>query len=186
MRLSGLLVVSILLCSTMVFAQHGGGGGGSHGSSSGGSSFARSAGFSSSRGTITASTHSSGTVKVSSAKTSAKSERKVFANKIEKPSFGCARGQNCTCPGGARNGFGGCTAPKIASCTSGVWNGYSCGAEGWFNDCRQLADQMALQQRQLYRNGIRDGLRFRLLEDQYDYCQHAFRGTLPWLGLEEE
>jgi hypothetical protein len=88
--------------------------------------------------------------------------------------------------GGTRNAFGGCTpTPKIASCSSGVWNGYSCGAEGWFNDCRQLADQVSLQQRQLNRNGIRDGLRFRLLEDQYDYCQRAFRGTLFGFGLEE-
>ena len=184
MRLSGLLVVSILLCSAVAFSQHGGGGGGSHGSSSGGSSFASSAGFS--HGTSTLSSHSVGTTRISSAKTSAKSERKAVANKIVKPSFGCAKGQNCTCPGGTRNAFGGCTpTPKIASCSSGVWNGYSCGAEGWFNDCRQLADQVSLQQRQLNRNGIRDGLRFRLLEDQYDYCQRAFRGTLFGFGLEE-
>jgi hypothetical protein len=44
---------------------------------------------------------------------------------------------------------------------------------------------VSLQQRQLNRNGIRDGLRFRLLHDQYDYCQRAFRGTLPWLELQE-
>ena len=49
----------ILLCSAVVFAQHGGGGGGSHGSSSGGSSFASSAGFS--HGTSTVSSHSVGT-----------------------------------------------------------------------------------------------------------------------------
>jgi len=177
MRLSGLLVVSILLCSAVAFAQHGGGGGGSHGSSSGGSSFASSAGFS--HGTSTVSSHSVGTTRISSAKTSAKSERKAVANVIVKKPIGCLGG-------GTRNAFGGCTpTPKIASCSSGVWNGYSCGAEGWFNDCRQLADQVSLQQRQLNRNGIRDGLRFRLLEDQYDYCQRAFRGTLFGLGLEE-
>lgn|ERR1035438_277195 len=103
----------------------------------------------------------------------------------EKFPIGCKKGQICTCPGGgARNAAGNCASVQYLSCGLGLsWNNYGCGQQYWFNNCRALADQVSAVQRQMLgQTGAAVSLRYRLLQDEYERCQHAFHGTLPWLA----
>jgi hypothetical protein len=99
--------------------------------------------------------------------------------------FGCKKGQICTCPGGgARNAAGNCASVQYLSCGLGLsWNNYGCGQQYWFNNCRALSDQLSAVQRQMLgQTGAAVSLRYRLLQDEYERCQHSFHGTLPWLA----
>jgi hypothetical protein len=170
--------------------------GGAHSSSGGSGSSASSAGShnsssSASHGSSTggASSRSSPSAKLPSTKGSASPETKSsrslfhpFRNRKpvqiaeSKRSAPCLKQPCAICPPGqSPGGRGGCVAPRNA-CSSGQgWNGFSCGTEGWFNDCRVLAEQLAEQQRQMRgQNDPGQSLRRQLLLNQYDHCAKRF------------
>jgi len=66
-------------------------------------------------------------------------------------------------------------------CRSGQsWNGFACGTQYWFNDCRALADQLAAQERQMRgQNDPGQSLRHQLLQNQYEQCLKRF-SLLPF------
>jgi hypothetical protein len=74
---------------------------------------------------------------------------------------------------------------QFAACPAGDywdWNGYACGQEAFFNDCRSLGDELQKQgQRYLRMRSTREILRYHLLNDQYERCMTAFHFTLPAL-----
>jgi hypothetical protein len=201
MRLSVLLValvvvLAIIFCPIPASAQHGGGsggGGGSHASSGGGSS----ASFS--RSTVSTSTSRTSTSRTSTSASTSKGATSESSHPLLKRGISSTpaasvtkptvcRGTNCPCLGGGpRNSFGNCAVqPQIASCPVGDywgWNGYGCGQEAFFNDCRQLGDQLAGQERRYLRmRSSREILRYHLLNDQYERCMTAFHFTLPALA----
>jgi len=60
------------------------------------------------------------------------------------------------------------------------WNGFACGTQYWFNDCRALADQLAAQERQMRgQNDPGQSLRHQLLQNQYEQCLKRF-SLLPF------
>ncbi len=209
MRLSGLVIATILLVSaTLVLAQHtsGGGsssGGSSHGGYSGGSSASSASSHTPSASgshvgsTGAASSHLSSPSKSPSIKANASPEEKSsrsFLHPFRKPkpvataAFkrppSCLKGPCPVCPPGeSRNGTGACGPPVVANnmCRAGQsWNGFACGTQYWFNDCRAFADQLAAQERQQRgRNDPGQSLRHQLLQNQYEQCMKRF-GLRPF------
>ncbi len=195
MRLSGLVVASILLASLTLLAQHssGGGGsssGGSHGGYSGASSsIASSSGSHSSSGPAgqvagTGASSRSASPKASSTKAGASPEGKssrsfwhpfrktTLAQSAEfKRPVSCLKGRCPVCPPGeARHGNGACVVASNVCSLGQAWNGFSCGSYP-FNDCSALAAQLAAQRDQmLEQDDYGQSLRYRLLRDQYEQC----------------
>jgi len=201
MRLSGLVIAAILLVSATLLAQHssGGGsssGGSSHGGYSGGSSASSASSHTSSASashvgsTGAAASHLSSSSKSPSIKANAAPEKKSsrsflhpFRKPVQSAEFKrpapCRKGPCPICPPGeSRNGNGACGPPVVASnvCRAGqTWNGFACGTQYWFNDCRALADQLAAQERQMRgQNDPGQSLRHQLLQNQYEQCLKRF------------
>jgi hypothetical protein len=196
MRLSGLLVASILLGSAMVLAQHSGGGGGGHsgGASSSGSSggsVEHSAGGHSSSSSTSQSPSSAGAVSAVSSR-SQSSRRSFFEERKGGPSFfhpfrrartvqlaglflppPCLKGRCGVCPPGeSRNGAGRCGVVSNA-CAYG--NGFGCSAPLWFSGCRFLADQLSAQQQLMFgRDDAGANLRYQELQDEYQRCLQRY------------
>jgi hypothetical protein len=211
MRLAVVLAL-VLLIPTWLVAQHSAGGGSSSGGSSHSSSVSSGGFSSPSRSSSMSSPGNSRSSVSSTSSPKAASDAWIHAQnaptKVEpkkpthfflwrhkeaaKPAafaerfpFGCKKGQICTCPGGgARNAAGNCASVQYLSCGLGLsWNNYGCGQQYWFNNCRALADQLSAVQRQMLgQTGAAVSLRYRLLQDEYERCQHAFHRTLPWLA----
>jgi hypothetical protein len=212
MRVSGLVLAAILLVSITLLAQHssGGGGGSSHGgSSSSGSSHSSFAGGSSVSGhssgsspshagsTGAASSHSSPASKLSSTKEivspEKKSSRSFFhpfkkAKPVESAEFkrpaSCLKGRTCpVCPPGGSH-FGGACRVASNGCLAGQsWNGFSCGAGYWSNDCNALAEQLAAERQEMQgQNDYGQSLRLRMLQQQYEQCLRRF-GYYPFSAL---
>jgi hypothetical protein len=203
MRLSILLIAIIVVLAIILFpapasAQHGGGssgGGGSHASSGGG--FSGSSSASSSHSTVstshTSTSRASAPASTSKVTRSTDSHPVLQRRVVAKPAAMVAkptvcRGRNCPClGGGGRNSFGNCTVQPLqfAACPAGDywdWNGYACGQEAFFNDCRSLGDELQKQgQRYLRMRSTREILRYHLLNDQYEHCMSAFHFTFPAL-----
>jgi hypothetical protein len=167
MRLSGLVIASILLASTPLLAQHSSGGGGassgcSHGGYSGGS--VGSASSASSHASSSSASHASSTSMVSHSAPSFKSPpskditpekqssrsffhpfrkaKPVQTAELKVPSL-CLKGQCAICPRGqARNRNGACVAASNACSAGQPWNGFSC---GWSNNCNMLARDLEEQ-----------------------------------------
>jgi hypothetical protein len=203
MRLSVLLIALVVVLAIIFFpvqvaAQHGGssgGGGGSHASSGGGYSSGSSASVSHATVSTSRASTSRTSTSVANSKGNASAvshpvlQRRVIAKPsaiITKPTV--CRGPNCPClGGGSRNSLGNCAVqPQIANCPVGEywgWNGYACGQEAFFNDCRALGDQVVgQQQRYLRMRSSREVLRYHLLNDQYERCMTAFHFTLTGLA----
>lgn len=198
MRLSGLVVASILLVSATLLAQHSSGAGGSssgasHSSYSGGSNASVSSASShnsSGSASHVASTgagtsHPSPSTKLSSTKENAAPEKKSsrsFLHPFRKPKpvqsaefkrpAPCLKGPCAVCPPGeSRSGKGACMVASNVCSPGQSWNGFACGLPYRFNDCGALADQLAAQQRQM--RGQSDAgqvLVYRLLRQQYESC----------------
>lgn len=68
-----------------------------------------------------------------------KKSKPVAPAKFKRPP--CRKEPCAVCPPGSRHGRGGCVSPVIANeCQAGqVWNGFGCGTQAWFNDCRALS-----------------------------------------------
>jgi len=200
-RLSNLVIAAILLVSATLLAQHssGGGsssGGSSHGGYSGGSSASSASSHTSSASashvgsTGASASHTASFPKSSTAKASAAPEKKSsrsflhpFRKPVQRTEFKrpapCLKGRCPVCPPGeSRNGTGTCGPPVVASnlCRAGQsWNGFACGTQYWFNDCRALADQLAVQERRMrVHNDPGDSLRHQLLQNQYEQCLKRF------------
>ena len=84
-------------------------------------------------------------------------------------------------PGGLRNGKGACGPLVVNACQLGQsWNGFACGAQGWFSDCRSLAEQLAAMRQQMVGQvDAGQSLRYRLLQTQYEQCLRRF-GSYPF------
>jgi hypothetical protein len=202
MRLSSLVFATILLVSATLLAQHssGGGGsssGGSHGGYSGGSgssvSSASSHTSSSSAsyvGGASTASHSSSSSKSPSPKENAATEkqssRSLFhpfrkAKLVQSAEFKspapCLKAPCAVCPPGqSRSGNRACAVVSNACSSGQVWNGFSCGAQGWFSDCNALARELAEQRRQMQsQSDYGQSLRYRMLQNQYDQCMRRSR-----------
>jgi hypothetical protein len=191
MRLSGIAVAALLAVSTFLFAQHSSGGfsGGGHAASSGGSSVSHSApsmsSASLSSGTITAShsspSSSSKTVSSKDVSTEQKNSRSFFhpfrkTVTVKPAEFGtrvvCLKAPCAVCPSGQARGWkGGCFTQANACQAGQSWNGFTCGVQGFLNDCTSLAQELA-RQRQLMRsqNDYGQGLRYQWLMNRYQQC----------------
>jgi len=90
--------------------------------------------------------------------------------------FHCRKGQNCwVCPGG-RSATGQCINQSQYSCLNGqVWNGFSCGAQAWFNSCRALEEELADQRLRMQGQAdSAESLRYQSLLQQYEQCVRQF------------
>jgi hypothetical protein len=199
MRLSGLVIATILLVSAALLAQHSSGGGSSSGGSShGGYSGGSSASSASSHTSIASASHIGSTSAASRQPSSfsksppanekaspEKKNSRSFLHPFRKPqpvqSAGfnrpapCLKGKCPVCPPGeSRRGTGACGPPVVANnmCRPGQsWNGFACGTQYWVSDCRTLADQLAAQERQMRgQNNPGQSLRHQLLQNQYEQC----------------
>jgi len=199
MRLSGLVLASILLIS-MASAQRSSAGasagGGSHSSFSGGSSSA-GASRASSLGSSRSVSSSGGSARAGSnerartlngsgnaskaAKAPDHSFASLFHHKKPEPTPTpvtqrmfiprCRRGANCgICPGGSRNAFGQCVYPTQGCIAGQVWNGFGCGSAYYLGSCGNLAAQLASMDRWQNQNDPSWAWRRRLLLDQYRQC----------------
>lgn len=190
MRLSGLVLASILLIST-AFSQRSSSGsaGAGHSSFSGGSSSAAASHASSagsSRGVSSSSGEAARSRSLSSAKGSATAKSpdhslaSLFHHKRPEPQPAsqrtffiprCRRGGNCgVCPGGSRNTFGQCVY-KSQSCVAGqVWNGLGCGWPYYLSNCSNLAQQVFLMDRWQNQRDSSWAWRRPLLLQQYQEC----------------
>ena len=194
MRLSGLVVAAILslylvFSAHVLFAQHSSGGSsGGHSAGSSGSSFSSSG---SSHGTVssgsvshtgTIASHSSPSTKSSIHGPQAPEEKRSFFHPFRKPAIqaatfpACRNGSCGFCRnGGSRNASGACVITSSSCPSRQQWNGFSCGAQGWFNDCRVLAEQLSAEQRRSQgRNNPGQSLRNQMLQDQYEQCLSRF------------
>jgi len=205
MRLSGLVVAAILLVSVTLLAQHssGGGGsssGGSHGGYSGASSsYVNSAGSHTSSGSAShvasasASSHPSPSSKVSSTKGNAALEKKSsrsLLHPFRKPKLvqsaefkrpvRCLKGPCPVCPlGQSRDGNGACVVANNVCSSEQSWNGFACAVPYWSNGCEALAEQLAVEEREMRgQNDPGQSLRYRVLQDQYEQC--LMRSRLPF------
>jgi hypothetical protein len=197
MRRFGFVVASILLVSTVLFAQHTSGSSSASfsGSSSAAASHSSGGSFAASSGShyaSTSSTHTSAasasshsqSTRVSTTKGAPQPERKStrsFFHPFRKPKpvehaqfprRPCFKGNCSICPPGqSANGRGLCVV-MANTCQAGlVWNGFSCGQNWWFNDCSYLAAQLAAQRRHM--QGLNDpgqSLIYQTLRTQYDSC----------------
>jgi hypothetical protein len=176
MRLSGLVIATVLFVSATLLAQRGGGSssggassaGSSHASSGGsaggslGSTSARSSSSSSGR---TGPATSASNARTHAPESSAKPEKRSFFSSLwhkkEPPkSVSLARAQRC---------------PK-----GSVFNGFSCSSPYVFRDCSALANQLAAQQRHMQgQSDPGQALIYRLLREQYESCalRHPSFGT---------
>ncbi len=209
MRLSSLVVAAVLFVSATLLGQHtsGAGGSSSGGSSSGASHSSYSGGSSSSASSASshrssssashiASTGAAGSrlssSKLPSAKENATPEKKGFFSSLRHPfrkpvrraefrrPRRCLREPCAVCPPGASsNGKGACVLASNVCPTGQFWNGFACGTQYWFNDCRALADQLAAERQQIRgRNEPGQSLRHRLLQEQSEDC--LMRSRLPF------
>jgi hypothetical protein len=191
MRLSGLAVAAVLVVSTFLFAQHSSGGssgGGGH-AASGGSSASYSAPSMSSAshvgGTSTMAhsspSSSSKTVSSKDASVEQRSSRSFF-HPFRKPvpvkpaEFStrvvCLKAPCAVCPSGQARGWkGGCYTQANACQAGQSWNGFTCGVQGFLDDCTNLAQELA-RQKQLMRsqNDYGQGLRYQWLMNRYQQC----------------
>ncbi len=200
MRLSGLVIATILLVSaTLVLAQHASGGGSSSGGSShSGYSGGGSSASSTSSHTFNASashvgstgasaSHTASFPKSSTAKASAAPEKKSsrsvlhpFRKPVQTAEFKrpapCLKGRCPVCPPGeSRNGTGACVPANNVCATGQSWNGLTCSAQYWYNDCADLAGQLAAYRRQMRgRNDPGQALFYRLLQQQYESCMARY------------
>ena len=191
-RVCGLPVAAILLVSATLLAHssggvsssggssHGGSGssssGSSHGVSGGGSGHSHgSGGFSSSR----SASHASSGVKPARRGFFSffRHKKPVLEAKIRQ-TIGCRKGENCACAGGgSRNAAGMCVSGAQFFCSgSEVWNGFACGRQAWFNDCRSLANELRAEER-LMQGQVDPGqsLRHQMLVNQYQHCLQRSR-----------
>jgi hypothetical protein len=199
MRLSGLVIATVLLVSATLLAQRGGGsssggssGGASYsggGSSSAGSSHASSGG--SSGGSISSSSarssgsfssaRSSGSASASSGRTgqatagsNARTHAPESSAKPEKRSFFSSLWHKKEPPKSV-------SLARAQRCPKGsVFNGFSCSSPYVFRDCSALANQLAAQQRHMQgQSDPGQALIYRLLREQYESCalRHPSFGT---------
>jgi hypothetical protein len=78
-------------------------------------------------------------------------------------------------PGESRNGGGACGVVNNVCSSGQSFNGFACGTQYWFDDCRALADQLAMQERQMReQNDPGQSLRYHLLQNQYEQCLSRF------------
>ncbi len=201
MRVSSLVIASILLISP-AFAQHSSGGvssaGASHSSFSGGSSGAgasRGTTVSSSRGSTSSSqSQSSSSQRArpvnrapngSAKKAPDHSLASWFHHKKPEPAPTpvtqrmfiprCKRGTNCgVCPGGSRNAFGQCVYPTQGCIAGQVWNGLGCGSAYYLSSCSNLAQQLASMDRWQNQRDPSWAWRRQLLSQQYQQCVMRF------------
>jgi hypothetical protein len=118
-------------------------------------------------------------------------KQKVVATKEFKRPPRCLKGPCPVCPPGeSRGGNGACVVANNACAAGQSWNGFACGGQYWFNDCRDLANQLAAQRRRMQgQSDPGQALFYRLLQQQYESCMtrygsstfsNAFRfDTLP-------
>jgi len=208
MRLSRLVVAAVLFVSATLLGQHtsGAGGsssggsassGGSHSSYSVGSSSSASSHNSSSSASHVASTGAaasrlSPSAKLPSTKENAAPEKKGFFSSLRHPfrkpvqraefrrPVRCLKEPCAVCPPGkSSNGKGACVLASNVCPTGQFGNGFACGTQYWFNDCRALADQLAAERQQIRgRNDPGQSLRHRRLQEQYEDC--LMRSRLPF------
>ncbi len=106
-----------------------------------------------------------------------KKSKPVATARFKRPP--CRKEPCAVCPPGeSRNGRGACGPSVVAGnvCQGGQsWNGFACGTQYWFNDCRDLANQLAAQERQMRgQNDPGQSLRHQLLQNQYEQCLRHF------------
>ena len=202
MRLSRLVVAAVLLVSATLLGQHTSGAGGSssggsssgasHSSYSGGSSSSASSHNSSSSASHVASTGAAASRLSPSTKENAAPEKKGFFSSLRHPfrkpvrraefrrPVRCLKEPCAVCPPGkSSNGKGACVLASNVCPTGQFWNGFACGTQYWFNDCRALADQLAAERQQIRgRNDPGQSLRHRRLQEQYEDC--LMRSRLPF------
>jgi len=174
--------------------------GASHSSYSGGSSSsASSAGSHSSSSSAShiastgaAASRLSPSAKLPSTKENAAPEKKGFFSSLRHPfrkpvrraefrrPVRCLKEPCAVCPPGkSSNGKGACVLASNGCPTGQFWNGFACGTQYWFNDCRALADQLAAERQQIRgRNDPGQSLRHRRLQGQYEDC--LMRSRLPF------
>jgi hypothetical protein len=191
MRLSTLFVAAVLCVSPVLLAQHSSGGGSGHSSGFGGGSSSGASFGSYSGGSASSTSSHSSSSSASSNKSSSSSSTKASASSPEKSSrsffhpfrkpvqraefktpASCFKGACGFCPRGESRGTSGACVLTSNTCPSNrAWNGFSCGTQGWFNDCSSLAQQIADQKRLMQgQNGYGQSLRYRMLQDQYQQC----------------
>ncbi len=196
MRLSGLVIATILWVSASLLAQHSSAGGSSSGGSSHGGYSGGSSVSSASSHTSSASASHVGITSATSRQPSSfsksppangkpspeKKSSRSFLHLFRKPqpvqSAGlkrptpCLKGKCPVCPPGeARGGSGACVVANNMCAAGQSWNGFACSTQYWFNDCSALASQLAAQQRRM--RGQSDpgqALMYRLLRQQYESC----------------
>jgi hypothetical protein len=200
MRLSGLAVAAVLAASTFLFAQHSSGGsagGGGHAASFGGSNVSHSVPSmsSASRGSgpinLAHSSPSSPSKSFSSkdVSTGQKSSRSFFHPfrkpvTVKPPEFSsrvvCLKAPCAVCPPGQARGWkGGCFA-QVNACQAGQsWNGFTCGVQGFLDDCTTLAREL-VRQKQLMRSqhDYGQGLQYQWLMNRYQQCLMRSRSAL--------
>jgi hypothetical protein len=199
MRLSGLVLMFILVIST-AFAQRSSSGASSGGSYHGGGSYSGAgASHASSVGSSRAVSSTSGdavrarTVNGSgstskAAKAPDHSLASLFHHRKPEPTPTpvtqrmfiprCRRGVNCgVCPGGSRNAFGQCVYPTQGCIAGQVWNGFGCGSAYYLSSCGNLASQLALMDRWQNQRDPSMTWRRKLLLDQYQECVLRFGGN---------
>jgi|HubBroStandDraft_1064217.scaffolds.fasta_scaffold01109_11 hypothetical protein len=193
MRLSALVVASILLVSVSLMAQHSSGGGsssgGSHGSSGGGVSSAAPSHVSSpgtsrsSRVSVPASSAKAGSnmrIHSPEAASSARPEKRTYLALLgyRKPTLsefrtpiGCKKGAN-----------GQCIAQlQSVSCSMNAgWRGFGCGAQTSRDDCRLMTRQLLVEQQLMQGGFSQNFLRYGLLQNQYYRCEGAYPYGLRW------
>ena len=197
MRLAGFVLAILVFASSIFIVQHSFAAAGSSSTTSGGSSHGGGSGSSSSASHSSASSVSHSTTtsgggsktaqtRLANAKGNAASEKKAgrslfhpFRKPVQRVEFRhpCLKEPCSVCPpGGSR--FGKCVV--TSTCVSGqVWNGFSCVASNWwFNDCSELAAQLAAQARHMQgTNDPGQAFVYQMLKREYDLCmERAGRG----------
>jgi len=201
MRLSGLVIATILLVSVTLVAQHSSGGGASSGGSASVSS--HSGGSTSSAGSMSSHTSSASAAHVGSTSAAAhpssssklsgkgnaapekKSSRSLLhpfrkpqpvqTAKFKRPAP-CLKGRCPVCPPGeSRSGSGVCAVATNA-CTPGLsWNGFACGVPYRFNDCSALANQLEAERRRMQgQSDPGQAVFYRMLRQQYESCLQRY------------
>jgi hypothetical protein len=191
MRLAAFVLALLVFVASIFIAQHslaagasssGASGGGSHGggsSSSGSASHSSAPSVSHSTTTSAAGSKTAQPSMLANNKGNAASEKKTgrsffhpFRKPVQRVEFRrpCLKEPCSVCPpGGSR--FGKCLV--TSTCVSGqVWNGFSCVASNWwFNDCSELAAQLAAQARHMQgTNDPGQAFVYQMLKREYDLC----------------
>jgi hypothetical protein len=167
MRLSGLVIATVLFVSATLLAQRGGGSS-SGGASSAGSSHASSGGSAGgSLGSTSArsSSSSSGRTGPATSASNARTHAPESSAKPEKRSFFSSLWHKKEPPKSAS------VVPARSCAKRAVFNGFSCGLPYVFNDCGALANQLAAQRRHMQgQSDPGQALIYRLLREQYESC----------------